>query len=90
MKKQFVIINKGKGVLKITPSNLNEVEQPLTEIEALYDSQHLTQESKEVLMLRKNAYKKMQRVIDKYLETEWFDKNEEQKAKYRKENKKMI
>ena len=37
MKKQFVIINKGKGVLKITPSNLNEVEQPLTEIEALYD-----------------------------------------------------
>lgn len=40
----------------------------IEEIEALYDSQHLTQESKEVLMLRKNAYKKMQRVIDKYLE----------------------
>ena len=37
MKKRFVIINKGKGVLKITPSNLNEVEQPLTEIEALYE-----------------------------------------------------
>lgn len=37
MKKQYRIINKGKGVLKITPSNLNEVEQPLTEIEALYD-----------------------------------------------------
>lgn len=37
MKKQYRIINKGKGVLKITSSNLNEVEQPLTEIEALYD-----------------------------------------------------
>lgn len=40
----------------------------IEEIEALYNSPHLPQESKEVLMLRKNAYKNMQLVIDKYLE----------------------
>ena len=53
MKKQFVIINKGKGVLKITPSNLNEVEQPLTEIEALYD--YVNNQDGEVL-LNSKAY----------------------------------
>ncbi|REE91544.1 hypothetical protein A8990_10451 [Paenibacillus taihuensis] len=40
----------------------------IEEIEALYYSPDLPQESKEVLMLRKIAYKKMQLVIDKYLE----------------------
>ena len=53
MKKQFVIINKGKGVLKITPSNLNKVEQPLTEIEALYD--YVNNQDGEVL-LNSKAY----------------------------------
>ena len=53
MKKQFVIINKGKGVLKITPSNLNEVEQPLTEIEALYE--YVDTKDEEVL-LNSKAY----------------------------------
>ena len=53
MKKQYRIINKGKGVLKITPSNLNEVEQPLTEIEALYD--YVNNQDGEVL-LNSKAY----------------------------------
>ena len=37
MKKQYRIINKGKGVLNINPSNLNKVEQPITALDALYE-----------------------------------------------------
>ena len=37
MKKQYRIINKGKGILDISPSNLNKVEQPITALDALYE-----------------------------------------------------
>lgn len=35
MKTQFRIINKGKGILKISPLNLDKVEQPISELAAL-------------------------------------------------------
>jgi hypothetical protein len=36
MKTQFRIVNKGKGILRITHLNLNKVEQPLSEFDTLY------------------------------------------------------
>lgn len=47
MKTQFRIINKGKGILKITPLNLNKVEQPITELDALYE--YVNNQDEEVL-----------------------------------------
>ena len=49
-------------------SQLFETYDTIEEIEALSNSHHRPQESKEVIMLRIKAYKKMQIVVDKCLE----------------------
>lgn len=49
-------------------SMLVQTYDSIEEIEALSNTHHLPQESKEVLKLRKIAYRKMKLVIDKYLD----------------------